>query len=217
MGRYRGDIFNFFNERVDFFKERYGIPFAHSIYFANLHSGSRSESPSCHKPDFALKESNNSVKYDTGIKMYDSFGFLRGVSDLARTLCFNKPGQEVYEILEQAMLENGIPAARPGACGEDVYLASCRAINQRLEGVKKKSLVPASIMHLEDVYARDTGHTMGKEEPANLCFKKGEKARLKVGMVCCFELQWGYRGHGFGIEDSFVITEKGLIIFYPLK
>ncbi|ATW25454.1 M24 family metallopeptidase [Candidatus Formimonas warabiya] len=207
------DIFAFFKASVDSFKNKYGIPFSHEIYFANLHSGNRSESPSSYKPGYQLTAANNSIKYDTGIKMYDSYGFLRGVSDLARTLCFNEAGQTVYEYLEKVQLEQGIPAAVPGATGEDVYLAACRGVDKYLDDIKQKNLVPASIIHLEDVYSRDVGHTMGKEEPANLCFKKGEKAQFKVGMICCFELQWGYRGHGFGIEDSFVITEEGPVIF----
>ena len=70
-------------------------------------------------------------------------------------------------------------------------------------------------MHLEDVYARDTGQTMGKEEPANLCFKR-EKARLKVRMVCCFELQWGYRGHGFGIETASSL-QKCAALSFPVE
>ncbi|HHY37460.1 MAG TPA: M24 family metallopeptidase [Clostridia bacterium] len=206
------DVYGFYTFQLQRFMDNYGVPLTHEVYFANLHSGNRSESPSCFK-NYPVTKASNSLKLDTGVKLYDNYGYLRAVSDIARTLCFDEVGKEVYDLLEHTMLEKGIPAAVPGATGEDVYMASCAEINANIPFLRDRGFIPVTIDKLEEVYTRDVGHLLGKEEPANLCFKRGEMSRFKPGMVGCYELQWGYRRYSLGIEDSFAVTEEGPIVF----
>ncbi len=206
------DIYEFYNINLNEFLTEYKAPYTFEVYFANLHSGNRSESPSNHK-DYEVKPENNTVKFDSGIKLYDNWGYLRGVSDVARTLCFSEKAQEIYELFDRIMLDQGIPAAKIGATGEDVYMATCEEINKNREYIAQRGYIPSHVIKLEEIYSRDVGHLLGKEEPANLCFKKGEKKAFKDGMVGCYEIQWGYKDHSFGTEDSFVVTREGAINF----
>ena len=206
------DIYEFYHINLNDFLAEFEAPYNYEVYFANLHSGNRSESPSCHK-DYWVKSENNTVKFDSGIKLYDNYGYLRGVSDIARTLCFNKEAQEVYDVFDRIMLEQGIPAAVIGGTGEDVYMATCEEINKNIEYIHDRGLIPSHIKKLEDVYSRDVGHLLGKEEPANLCLKRGDKRKFKDGMLGCYEIQWGYKDHSFGTEDSFIVTKEGAINF----
>ncbi|QUL99251.1 MAG: M24 family metallopeptidase [Candidatus Fermentithermobacillus carboniphilus] len=206
------DVYGFYINRIDEFMDAHGVPLTYEVYFANLHSGNRSESPSCYK-DYLVTRHSNSLKFDSGIKLYDESGFLRGVSDVARTACFNREAESLYGLLEKIMLETGIPAAKANATGSDVYKVSCGAVDQKLDFIRTLGLIPLHIEHLSDVFTRDVGHVMGKEEPANLCFAKNDQRRLKPGMIGCFEWQWGYKRHSIGVEDSFVVTTDGPAIF----
>lgn len=206
------EVYNLHMLKVEEYLSKYKIPLTFELYFANLHSGNRSESPSCFK-EYEITEKNNTVKFDTGIKLFDNYGYLRAVSDIARTICFNDDAQDVYDMFEKVMLETGIPASKIGASGNDVYMETCKEINNHIGFLKEIKFIPEDIEYLEKIYTRDVGHTVGKEEPANLCFKKDEEKILKEGMVACYEIQWGYKRHSFGTEDSYVITNEGPIIF----
>lgn len=207
------DIYNIHMKTINDFLDAYNVPLVCEEYFANLHSGNRFESPSCYKENYYITKDNNTVKFDTGIRLYDQWGYLRAVSDIARTSCFHEDARKVYEIFEGIMLNVGIPIANIGNTGNDIYMAACTAINEHFNYFKSIDLLPPEIEKLEDIYARDVGHLMGKEEAANHCFKKGETRKFKANMIGCFEIQWGYNRHSFGCEDSFITTEEGPIIF----
>lgn len=206
------DIYSLHTLKVDEFLSKYKLPLTNELYFANLHSGNRMESPSCYK-EYDITKKNNTVKFDTGIKLYDNHGYLHAVSDIARTICFNDEAQKAYEIFDKIMLTVGIPAIKVGASGHDVYMETCKEINKHMEFLKEINLVPKNITNLEDVYARDLGHLLGKEEPSSLCLQKDETQTFKPGMVGCYEIQWGYNRHSFGTEDSFIVTDEGPINF----
>lgn len=177
-------------------------------YFTVLHTGNRSRRPNL--PQFTkIDKDTRSLKIDCGILVIDNKGLVRAVSDIARTLPLDAPAKEVYGIVSKIMVDVTIPYAVPGRTGEEVYLAGLKDLKE-LEGkLVKLNMLPAGQQHPLDQYNRDIGHVMGKQEPANICFKLGNSLPLEDGMIGCVEYQWPYYPYTIGVEDMFLVSAKG--------
>jgi Xaa-Pro aminopeptidase len=171
-----------------------------------LHAGVRTPYPSL-PGIFRLSAKMKSLKLDAGIVVKDR-GLILACSDLARSITTDKKGEDLYRLMEKAMLEGAIPGGRQGRTGEDVYWAGMRPLLKEERRLRAWKLLPRGGSLKRD-YNRDIGHTFGKQESTTLFFKKGENVqKLKEGMVSAIEYQWPYQGYALGIEDMFVVGPK---------
>jgi hypothetical protein len=180
-------------------------------YFMVLHAGGRTGYPSL-PGNFRLSGGMNSLKLDAGIVAKDR-GLILACSDLARSLTTDQKGEDLYRLMEKAMLEKAIPGGREGRTGEEVYWAGMGPLLKEEKKLRAWKLIPRRAALRRD-YNRDIGHTFGKQESTTLFFKKGERSQaLKQGMISAIEYQWPYRGYALGIEDMFVVgPEYGINI-----
>ena len=178
-------------------------------YQTVLHTGERSRKPSPPKLS-QVNSSTITLKIDAGLVVIDKNGLVRGVSDVGRTLVRDENGLEMYNFMEEQMLDVAIPAVKAGRTGEDVYMIGTKELLARQKRWVELKLLPAEI-DLPTSYNRDIGHVMGKQEPVNLTFRQGNKGVLKIGMVGCVEYHWPYYPYGIAIEDMFALTPQGVV------
>jgi len=200
-----------FLELLNEFKLKYNLSLDLRKYFVVLHAGTRTPYPSL-SSGFPLSTEMNSLKIDAGILIFQN-GILHGCSDMARTLVLTKEGKEVYDLMERSMIENAIPAAKQGNTGSDVYWAGVSPLVKMEGKIKEWGMLPPDAA-IRDVYNRDIGHIMAKQEPVTLALVKEERSqRLQSGMIGSVEYQWPYKKHALGVEDMFLVTqEKGVNI-----
>jgi hypothetical protein len=193
------------------YEKREKTPLQLGPYFMVLHAGVRTGYPSL-PGIFRLSGEMNSLKLDAGIVAKDR-GLILACSDLARSLTTNQKGEDLYRLMEKAMLEGAIPGGREGRTGEEVYWAGLGPLLRDEKKLRAWKLIPRGAELRRD-YNRDIGHTFGKQESTTLFFKKGESFQaLKQGMISAIEYQWPYRGYALGVEDMFVVgPEYGINI-----
>jgi Xaa-Pro aminopeptidase len=185
------------------FEKREKSPLQLAPYFTVLHAGTRTPYPSL-PGIFRLRANMNSLKLDAGIVVKDR-GLILACSDLARSITTNPKAEDLYRILEKAMLEGAIPGGKDGTTGEQVYWAGLALLLMEERKLRAWKLIPPGGSLKRD-YNRDIGHTFGKQESTTLFFKKGESSQaLREGMVSAIEYQWPYQGYALGIEDMFVV------------
>ena len=200
------DVQNAFYRLLKEYEKKEKTPLRQEPYFMVLHAGVRTPYPSL-PGIFRLSGKMKSLKLDAGIVLKDR-GLILACSDLARSITTDKKGEDLYRLMEKAMLEGAIPGGGQGRTGEDVYWAGIRPLLKEGRRLRAWKLLPRGGSLKRD-YNRDIGHTFGKQESTTLFFKKGEKAqKLKEGMVSAIEYQWPYQGYALGIEDMFVVGPK---------
>lgn len=187
-----------------------GLPLRVTRYMTNLHSGTRTLYPA-NPASYLISADVRTLKIDSGCLIYDKEGYLLGVSDIARTLSFTDEGQEIYPLIVDGVRRHLIPAARAGAVAEDVFRVGIEAIWGRRHELKSSRLTPELV--LADVYKRDVGHLLGKNDLSHLRYIAGDRGVLSEGMVSCLEYQWPIDGHALAYEDTCMITPDGGLNF----
>ncbi len=140
--------------------------------------------------------------------MYDERGFLRAASDVARSVTGGAAAADFYARLDQGLTDVVIDACRPGRTGDDVFRAAADWLEPQRSELVAAGFAPAADVPFSTMIARDVGHLLGKQEPATVIFAKGNDRDLRPGMVAAAELQWPFRGHCFGVEDMFLVTDR---------
>ncbi len=199
--RYRDSVTNEIHEHQ--------LPIRVRTYFTHAFAGSRSLLPS--RPTEYSLEHLTSFKIDAGIEVYDYHGSLRAVSDITRTALGTSDAMDAYHVLEQILVEEVIPRCQPGVSGEEVFIAGADAIEPYLKGLLSYGLYSDSSVAFRDVFGRDIGHLLGKQEPATVVFQKGNHEVFEPGMVAAAELQWPYHDFCIGVEDVFMTTESASV------
>ena len=200
------DVQKAFYRLLKEYEKKEKTPLQLEPYFMVLHAGVRTPYPSL-PGIFRLSEKMNSLKLDAGIVVKDR-GLILACSDLARSITTNQKGEDLYRLMEKAMLEGAIPGGREGQTGEGVYWAGMSPLLKEEKKLRGWKLIPPRGSLKRD-YNRDIGHTFGKQESTTLLFKKGENSQiLKQGMVSAIEYQWPYQGYALGIEDMFVVGPR---------
>ena len=173
-------------------------------YFVVLHAGDRTLIPSV-PSDHVITSNSNTLKLDAGIKVLDK-GVLRAISDLARTLPLSEEAKRFYQILKKTMIKVIIPSISAGKRGCDIHKV---AIDGLKAGIKGSKFIPKG--KSLDEYNRDMGHVFGRQEPVTISLIGGNTKTLNEGMVGSVELQWSYKQHAFGVEDSYLVgPDRGI-------
>ena len=191
---------------ASFIRER-GLPIRIRTYFTHTHAGNRSHFPASATDHEIPKES--SLKIDGGLEIYDSRGMFLGVSDITRSAVGTPEAREFYDLLDRALVEGALAACRPGVKGSDVFAAGMAYLEPCRQSIVDGGFIPASDAPMSDLFRRNIGHLIGKQEPATVEFRASDDGSLEAGMVAAAEFQWPYANYCIGTEDVFLVTEEG--------
>lgn len=187
------------------------LPIRVRTYFTHTHAGDRSHIPSsatAHQVD-----RTTSLKIDAGLEIYDERGFLRAVSDVTRTAVGTPAAHEFVAVLDDALCNAAIAGCRPGTTGQEIFRRSLDHLEPQRGWLEDEGFCPRSDRRLTEIFGRDIGHLLGKQEPATCVFDSACTGTLEAGMVAAAEIQWPYRRYCVGVEDNFLITDDGPINF----
>ncbi|MGH2735559.1 MAG: M24 family metallopeptidase [Actinomycetota bacterium] len=201
------DAYNRYRSRVESFIRDRGLPIRVRTYFTHTHAGDRSHFPAS-ATDHEIN-AGSSLKIDGGLEIYDSRGMFLGVSDITRSAVGSPRARSFYELLDRALLEGAIAACRPGVKGADVFAAGLAWLEPHRDEIIEGGFMPASEAPLGDLFRRNIGHLIGKQEPATVEFRAGDNRSLEAGMIAAAEFQWPHAGYCIGTEDIFLITAEG--------
>ncbi|MPZ62971.1 MAG: M24 family metallopeptidase [Propionibacteriales bacterium] len=193
--RYRGSI------AADVAK----LPIRVRTYFTHTHTGDRSHIPALATAHRIHRRT--SLKIDAGLEIYDEHGYLRAVSDITRTAVCTEASREFYDLLGRILTEHVIASCRPGRTGHEVFTAGMSELDRDRSWLVDSGFCPPSDLPLTEMFGRDIGHLLGKQEPATVVLEKGCTTRLEPGMAAAAELQWPYHDYCVGVEDIFLVTE----------
>jgi Xaa-Pro aminopeptidase len=172
----------------------------------NFHSGARTIFPA-NAAAYPLSPAINTLKIDAGCLLLDRDGMLLGCSDIARTLCFNEEGEELYGLFRDKIRSAVIPGCKVGVAGRAVHEIAVKALqSSHLSPVANRLYRGLSSV---EAYDRDTGHLLGRNNLAHLKFTPTETGLLREGMIACGEYQWPIAGHAIAYEDTCLVTPSG--------
>jgi Xaa-Pro aminopeptidase len=194
---------------VGSFIRKHELPIRVRTYFTHAHAGNRSHFPASATGHEVTPMS--SLKIDGGLEIYDSRGIFRGVSDVTRSAVGSAHTRTFYQLLDRALLEGAISACRTGAKGSEVFDAGMTFLEPHKEEIVDGGFMPRTEMPVGDVFARNIGHLIGKQEPATVEFKSSDNGSLSAGMVAAAEFQWPFANYCIGVEDLLLVTDDGPI------
>jgi Xaa-Pro aminopeptidase len=174
-------------------------------YFTHIFAGNRSHIPAS-ATSFVLKPLTT-MKIDAGVEVYDRQGYLRAASDIARSAVGDGAPAEFYDRLDAGLTEVVIDACRPGVTGDQVFKAGMDWLDPQRGELVAAGFAPPGDASFSELFGRDIGHLMGKQEPATTVFVKGNDWTFTPGMTAAAEFQWPIGDYCFGVEDVFMVTE----------
>ncbi|MEX1275751.1 MAG: M24 family metallopeptidase [Bacteroidota bacterium] len=181
------------------------LPLRVRTYFNHTHAGNRS-----HIPARATKHSLRpltSLKIDAGLELYDEQGYLRAVSDITRSAVGTSEAETFYKLLDRALTVGVIDGCKPGLTGHDMFMAGMDFLEQDHALIRDLGFCPGNEATLAEMFGRDIGHLLGKQEPATVAFEKNNQQVIESGMIAAAELQWPYHDYCIGVEDIFLIAD----------
>jgi Xaa-Pro aminopeptidase len=198
-----------YRSRVGAFIRKHQLPIRVRTYFTHTHAGDRSHFPASATAHFVTSDS--SLKIDGGLEIYDSKGMFLGVSDITRSAVASQRAKAFYTLLDRALLEGAIAACRSGVKGSEIFAAGLRFLEPYRGDVIDAGFMPGSDLPMEDLFTRNIGHLIGKQEPATVEFKSSDHGTVEPGMIAAAEFQWPYSKYCIGVEDVVLITDDGPI------
>jgi Xaa-Pro aminopeptidase len=198
-----------YRSRVGSSIRKNSFPIRVRTYFTHTHAGNRS-----HFPALATNHEisgQSSLKIDGGLEIYDSRGMFLGVSDITRSAVGEPGTRSFYELLDRALLEGAIAACRPGVKGADVFAAGCAFLEPYRQDIIDGGFMPYSNAPMGELFNRNIGHLIGKQEPATVEFKSSDSGSLEAGMIAAAEFQWPFADYCIGVEDLLLVTDNGPI------
>jgi Xaa-Pro aminopeptidase len=174
-------------------------------YFTHIFAGNRSHIPAS-ATSHVLKPLTT-MKIDSGFEVYDRQGYLRAASDIARSAVGDGAPAEFYASLDQGLTDVVIDACRPGVTGDQVFKAGMDWLDTQRSELVAAGFAPPGDASFSELFGRDIGHLMGKQEPATTVFVKGNDWQFTPGMTAAAEFQWPIGDYCFGVEDVFMVTE----------
>lgn len=198
------------HQAVRRFAGAYGFGERVSSYFDIVHSGARTHLPAT-AGDYPVSASDRTIKFDMGLQVADAFGCLRGCSDIARTICRDADVEAMHDRLRAILVDELIPAIRPGMRGRDVHAIGVDRLLP-LEGeLRRLNLLPQG--RGVDGYVRDCGHTLQRQTISSVYFLPHVDESIESGMLGCVEYVWPIGDVLIAVEDGFLVTEDGAIPF----
>jgi Xaa-Pro aminopeptidase len=198
-----------YRSRIGAFIRKHQLPIRVRTYFTHTHAGDRSHFPASATPHHITSDS--SLKIDGGLEIYDSRGMFLGVSDITRSAVGSQRAKAFYALLDRALLEGAIATCGPGVKGSEIFAAGLRFLEPYRADIIDAGLMPASDLPMEDLFTRNIGHLIGKQEPATVEFKSSDHGTVEAGMIAAAEFQWPYAKFCIGVEDIVLITDDGPI------
>ena len=191
------------------FETEHRLPVRLEFYFTNNHAGSRTILPS--RPTrYPLSAGSTTLKIDCGVFVVDD-GLFHACTDIARTVTTTRGATEVFEAMEQAVVEEIIPGIRAGMTGEEIHALGVERMAEREVVFRTHGYMPDDFSWRTG-YTRDVGHVIERQESYSFYFRPGTTRSLRPGMVSCVEIHCVDDGHNLTIEDTFVADEMGTII-----
>ncbi len=188
------------------FMKRNRIPVRINSYMTNIHVGKRSIYPA--RPvEYPLDKNIESLKIDAGVFAIDNQGLIRACSDIARTLVLTNEGEEIYSFMKKVVL-GLMHTMKVGDSGEDIYWRGIQKLAVQESRIKNLNMMPADFSLME-AYDRDIGHLLERQESWTFGLCKGNRNKLRKGMIGCVEFHWPFKKYGITAEDTFVLTEEG--------
>ncbi|SFU19372.1 M24 family metallopeptidase [Mesorhizobium sp. YR577] len=204
------DLVAVYHQAVKRFAAKYGFEERVFSYFDIVHSGARTFLPAT-AGDYAVSPTDRTIKFDMGLVVADAFGCLRGCSDIARTICTEPEIAALHDRLRAILVEDLIPAIRPGMSGHEVHAIGVEKLRP-LEGeLRRLNLLPEG--KGVEGYLRDCGHTIQRQTISSVYFLPGVTERVEDGMLGCTEYVWPIGDVLIAVEDGYLITESGAIPF----
>lgn len=192
------------------FARRYGFEGRVGSYFDIVHSGARTLLPAT-AGDYPVRASDRTIKFDMGITVADGFGCIRGVSDIARTICADPEIEAIHDKLRTILIDRLIPAIKPGMTGGDIHAVGVTLLRPLEDELRRLGLLPEG--KGVEGYARDCGHTIQRQTISSVYFLPGVRECVEAGMLGCTEYVWPIGDVLIAVEDGYYITAHGGIPF----
>lgn len=179
-------------------------------YFDIIHPGERTLLPAI-AGNYPVEPSNKTIKFDMGLLVTDSFGIVRGCSDIARSISFDPNLQAVHDKLRALLVDRLIPSIKPGMSGGEIHRIGVDILRPMSDELKSCGMLHPD-MEIEG-YTRDCGHTLQRQTLATVHFLPGFKETLHAGMLGCTEFVWPIDDKILACEDGYYVTADGAIPF----
>jgi Metallopeptidase family M24 len=172
----------------------------------NFHAGTRTMFPS-NPTHYPVTKAARTLKIDAGCLMMAPDGMMLGCSDIARTLCFEEAGQELFETFQEVTRTRLVPACAAGTFGHDIHALAVKEMSGAKARLSSNPLY-FDIGRSPTSYERDVGHLLGRNNLAHLKFTRQENGSLMEGMIACCEYQWPGPGYAIAYEDTCLVSGR---------
>ncbi|MFB9949627.1 M24 family metallopeptidase [Rhizobium puerariae] len=204
------DLVAAYHQGVSRFARHYGFADRVGSYFDIVHSGARTLLPAT-AGDYPVRVSDRTIKFDMGLTVSDAFGCIRGVSDIARTICAEAEIEALHDRLRNILIDELIPAIRPGMSGAQVHEIGVDLLRPLEAEFRRLGLLPEG--KGVDGYLRDCGHTIQRQTISSVYFLPGVGEKVENGMLGCTEYVWPIGDILIAVEDGYLVTPEGGIAF----
>lgn len=204
------DLVAVYHQAVQQFSRKYGFERRVCSYFDIVHSGARTLLPAT-AGDYQVSVQDRTIKFDMGLTVADAFGCLRGVSDIARTICRDPEIEALHNRLRAILVEDLIPSIRPGMSGAQVHALGVDLLRPLEDHLRRLGLLPDG--RSIDGYLRDCGHTIQRQTISSVYFLPGVTETIEPGMLGCTEYVWPVGDTLIAVEDGYLVTPTETIPF----
>lgn len=204
------DLADAFRRGAEDFASCLGFAGRVSGYFDLIHSGARTLLPA-RAANYPVSLTDQTVRFDLGLSVVDASGCVRGVSDIARTVCRDPKVQDAHDKLRNILVDQLIPAIRPRMTGAQIHAAGVDFLRPMEREMRSLGLLPKGVG--VDGYRRDCGHALNRQTISSVYFLPSVSARIEEGMVGCAEYVWPIDTVLLAVEDSFILASDGGIPF----
>lgn len=209
-GLLESDIVGIFHQGVAAFARQIDMEGRIFPYFDIIHPGTRTLLPAM-AGNYPISANDETVTFDTGLLVTDSTGVVRGCSDIARSFSRDPKIQAAYERLRSVLVDDLIPAIKPGMSGAEIHAIGVEALRPLTAELKE-----CGMLHQDmdmDGYTRDCGHTLQRQTLATVHFMPGFTGTLHETMLGCTEFVWPIDDKILACEDGYYVTPEGAVPF----
>ncbi len=204
------DLVAAYHQGVSRFAKRYGFADRIGSYFDIVHSGARTLLPAT-AGDYPVSAEDRTIKFDMGLTVADAFGCIRGVSDIARTICRDREIEALHDRLRDILIDELIPSIRGGMSGGEIHAAGVELLRPLEDEFRRLGLLPEG--KGVEGYIRDCGHTIQRQTISAVYFLPGVQEKVEEGMLGCTEYVWPIGDVLIAVEDGYIVTPDGAIAF----